>query len=341
MALVPKDKQHELQIEAGVEGRLKGHRFEEVLTDQLNKIEVCNVDTLVTLKNPNIYVGNPAAALVEYISNDKNKTITRVKSYWLGGLATAGQGAELKNDAGEVITGSKSDIVMDVNYSDGSSETLGVSVKSCKNNAQVALTTSAAFCDMLRKNGIDVSEDAEIGLKMFCGESGYSPADEYVPDDNSNIPSPRNARPERWFWEEIPTRAQQEWEQIFTVYQDKITTLILQKANAYKTDIYPPTYILHECNEHKDINKCCVCVVSMKEMAEYSRLFDGFGLKGKPISKGSYKGIDLAIHMYPHVGFLQFQPIGNKQNFSELQFNLKSNYYKTFIELKKKGNESS
>ena len=78
--------------------------------------------------------------------------------------------------------------------------------------------------------------------------------------------------------------------------------------------------------------------MTMDEFAEYSRLYDTFGLKGKKVSKGKYKGIDLVERMYPHFGFLQFQPIGNKQNFSELQFNLKSNYYKTFKKLKDQNN---
>ena len=66
---------------------------------------------------------------------------------------------------------------------------IGVSVKACKNNAQVDLTTSSAFCDMLRANGIPVTADAETGLKMFCGDPGYNPADGFQPKDSSNIPS--------------------------------------------------------------------------------------------------------------------------------------------------------
>lgn len=334
MALIAENEQHGLQIEAGTQGRLKGHKFEAVVSEELNNLDITQTDYLVKLTDVNIYQGNPAAALVEHITVDRKKQIERLKAYWLGGLATAGQGAELKNDDGEIITGSKSDIVVDVIYKNGEKETIGVSVKSCKNNAQVALTTSGAFCDMLRSNDIPVSEDAEVGMKMFCGESGYSPGDGYVPEDISNIPSPRTARPERYYWEELPTRTQKEWMRLLTTYQDKITTLILQKANAYKTDKFSPSFILHECKQHTDINDCQVAVMTMDEFAKYSRLYDTFGLKGKKVSKGKYKGIDLAEHMYPHFGFLQFQPIGNKQNFSELQFNLKSNYYKTFKDLK-------
>lgn len=333
MALIAENEQHEQQIIAGTEGRIKGHHFEAEVSHELNTIDFTNNDYQVELCQPNIYKGNPAVALVEHISSDKKQQIKRLKAYWLGGLATAGEGAELKNEAGETITGSKSDIVMDVTYESGSKETIGVSVKSCKNNAQVALTTSNAFCEMLRNNGIAVSQDAEIGMKMFCGEPGYSPGDGYVPQDTSNIPQNRTARPERWYWEELSTRVQDEWRRILSTYQDKITILLLQKANAYKTDPYRPTYILHECVEHSSIDDCTVAVISMDEFAQYSRTFDGFGLKGKMVQKGKYKGIDTAEHQYPHFGFMQFQPIGNKQNFSELQFNLKSNYYKTFSKL--------
>ena len=173
-----------------------------------------------------------------------------------------------------------------------------------------------------------------MGLKMFCGENGYSPKDGYEPSDKTNIPNPRNARPERWYWEELATPIQKEWASLLSTYQDEITILLLQKANAYKTDKFKPTYILHECVPHTDIQNCHMAVLSMNEFAAYSRKFDSFGLKSKRVSKGRYKGIDLAEHQYPHFGFIQFQPIGNKQNFSELQFNLKSNYYNKFENLK-------
>ena len=333
MALRPESKQHEQQIIAGTEGRIKGHHFEEAVSAELNGLDLSATDYRLQLCSPNIYRGNPAVALVEHISRDREDQITRLKAYWLGGLATARAGAELKNEAGEVITGSKSDVVMDVTFESGKKESIGVSVKSCKNNAQVALTTSNAFCEMLRANGIPISDEAEIGLKMFCGETGYSPGDGYEPSDTSNIPEKRTARPERWYWEELPTPVQEEWKRVLSIYQDKITILLLQKANAYKTDPFKPTYILHECIEHESIDDCIVAVMSMDEFASYSRAFDGFGLKGKMVQKGKYKGIDLAEHQYPHFGYMQFQPIGNKQNFSELQFNLKASYYKTFSKL--------
>lgn len=341
MALDPKSEGHLFQIEAGTEGRLQGHKFEEVVTEELNDIDFMSGNIFIECVKPNVYHGNPADALVSHISRNKGKQINRLKAYWLGGLATAGAGADILNENGEKITGSKSDILIDVEYDDGTNERIGVSAKACSNNAQMALTTVSVFCGMLRESGIDVSGDAEIGLKMFCGEAGYRPIDGYTPKDMSNVPPNRKARPDRWFWEEMSNQVKQEWERIFTENQLKITMMLLQCARTYKTDSYKPTYILHECEKHSDIDDCKVAVMSVEEFATYSQLFDSFGIKGKRISKGSYKGIDMAIHQYPHFGFIQFQPIGNQQNFSELQFNLKSKYYNKFKALLNKANEQN
>ena len=339
MALKPVNEQHQLQITAGTEGRLQGHKFEELVTIELNNID-CMVDEIfIECNRPNIYYGNPAKGLVYYISKDKGKKISRLNVYWLGGLATVNAGAKILNKNGEIITGSKSDILIDVRFEDGTTEKIGVSAKACSNNAQIALTTCSVFCDMLRDNGISVSDTAEVGLKMFCGEDGYRPLDKYRPADDSNIPENRTARLERWYWEEIPTLAQQEWKTILTEYQVNITKMLLQCARTYKTDSYKPTYILHECARHSDINECEVAIMSVDEFALYSKAFDSYGIKEQPVRKGSYKGVDLAVHQYPHFGFIQFQPIGNKQNFSELQFNLKAKYYNTFKGLLGKRNK--
>lgn len=327
MTLDTKDEKKLLQIKAGTNGRLKGHKFEEIVTDELNRIDFSLNDILLECERPNIYRGNPANALISHIFKEEGKEINELEAYWLGGLATAGKGANILNENGEKITGSKSDILMDIQYKDGSIEKVGVSVKACSNNAQMALTTASSFCEMLRDSGIIVSKEAEIGLKMFCGEAGYRPMDGYKPDDIKNIPKDRKARKDRWYWEELSDSIKDEWQIIFSNNQVKITMMLLQCARNYKTDIYKPTYILHECENHEDIDDCRVVIMSVEEFAEYSKLFDSFGIKEKRINKGSYKGIDMAMHQYPHFGFIQFQPIGNKKNFSELQFNLKAKYY--------------
>ncbi len=336
MALKPESAGHLCQIEAGTKGRLKGHKFEEIVTNELNQMDYTADNLLIECNKPNIYRGNPAIALIKHISKDKGKRICGAKAYWLGGLATAGAGAVILNENREKITGSKSDILINVGYSDGRNEKIGVSVKACSNNAQLALTTASAFCEMLRDSGIYVSEDAETGLKMFCGESGYRPMDGYTPEDTKNIPCERMARPERWYWEELSDAVKKEWETILTVQQIKITMMLLQCARNYKTDSYKPDYILHECRHHAEIDDCEAAVMSVKELAKYSQLFDAFGVKEQVIRKGRYKGIDNAVHQYPHFGFIQFQPIGNRQNFSELQFNLKAKYYNTFQKLLEK-----
>ena len=45
MALKPVNEQHQLQITAGTEGRLQGHKFEELVTIELNNID-CMVDEI-------------------------------------------------------------------------------------------------------------------------------------------------------------------------------------------------------------------------------------------------------------------------------------------------------
>lgn len=328
MALKAINKRHAKQITAGTEGRLKGHEFENAVAHEINRLHDITVTSFSKTDNPHIFCGNPATILINYIGNHRNATILQCKAHWLGGLATAHQGENIINSRGDIITGSKSDILLELTFSNEKIEMVGVSIKSCKNNAQLALMTATSFCNMLRSYGISVSGDAEIGLKMFCGDEGYSPQSGYMPNDMSNIPINRTARPERWFWEELPTSAQKEWENILNTHQIQITKLLLQKAITYKTDDYPPMFVLHECNKHSSINNCTVAVFSIHELAMYSQKYDRFGIKEQSIKKGKYKDIDLAVHKYPHFGFIQFQPIGNKQNFSELQFNLKSKYYK-------------
>lgn len=328
MALKAKDVKHENQIYAGTKGRLKGHQFERDVVEAINSLKNISSLKFINTNNPHVFYGNPACILIKYIENNKNRVVSNCYAYWLGGLATANMGERIVNSKGEIVTGSKSDILLDLTYDNKEFERIGVSVKSCKNNAQLALMTAGSFCNMLRISGISVSADAEIGLRMFCGDDGYSPQSGYLPEDTSNIPSDRTARPDRWFWEEIPSLAQIEWENVLSSNQIEITKMLLQKANAYKTDDYPPMFVLHECNKHESMNKCTVAVFSTDELTTYSKKYDGFGIKERRITKGKYKNIDLAKHQYPHFGFVQFQPIGNAQNFSELQFNLKSKYYK-------------
>lgn len=66
------------QGEDAIKG-LKGHRFEEIVTDELNKIDFLADNLLIECNKPNIYYGNPARALVKHISQDKKKQIPELQ----------------------------------------------------------------------------------------------------------------------------------------------------------------------------------------------------------------------------------------------------------------------
>ena len=55
MALDPKNEGHLFQIEAGTEGRLQGHKFEEVVTEELNEIDFMSGNTVIECVKPNVY----------------------------------------------------------------------------------------------------------------------------------------------------------------------------------------------------------------------------------------------------------------------------------------------
>lgn len=96
----------------------------------------------------------------------------------MGGLATSGLGDEIFDDLGKAVKKSKSDILVEVLHA-GGVQRLGISVKTCNKNTptndQLYFTTASAFSALLRTNGIEVSKEAEIALKMFCGDSDIDP----------------------------------------------------------------------------------------------------------------------------------------------------------------------
>ena len=47
MALEPINEGHLFQIEAGAEGRLNGHKFEEIVTNELNNIDLMFNETVI------------------------------------------------------------------------------------------------------------------------------------------------------------------------------------------------------------------------------------------------------------------------------------------------------
>lgn len=321
MAQNPISKAHSKQIEAGTVGRKKGHRFEALLSAEINKLN----GTVFTPTNniSHLLQGNPAQNLLQYISNNQNIVIKSVKASWLGGLATSGLGDAITDDKGNPITKSKSDVLIKIQTPD-ITKTVGISVKTCnkKNptNDQMFFTTAKAFCQLLSKNGIVVSKEAMVGLSMFCGDAGYRPADRM---SNEALVT-RKLDPNRYYWEEIPKKAQNDWNRIISDNQDKISLLLFQKA--YKDDPFPPEYLLHQTVKYTDFNDCETAIFSMNEIIQLSKMHSGFSLSEYRIYKGTYKNKDIA-HMAPRFGFIQFQRGGQKVHPTQLQFNLKSGYF--------------
>lgn len=321
MALASRDAQHLSQILAGTSGRNYGHTFEKTLTQLVNEFDLSR-DLVEDFPSGHLFVGNPAKTLVNYLIKSNNfKKITKVKAWWLGGLATSGLGDEIFDDLGKAVKKSKSDILVEVLHA-GGVQRLGISVKTCNKNTptndQLYFTTASAFSALLRTNGIEVSKEAEIALKMFCGDSGYRPLD----GDSSN--KDRESDPSRWFYEELPEKEKEELEKTFTNKQKEITRILLQKA--YPNDPFPPAYLLHQTKVFNDYNSCEVAFFGMEELIELSCRYQSFWLKPYLIRKGSFKG-DKATHFAPRFGFIQFQRGGQKQHPTQLQFNLEAGYF--------------
>ncbi len=322
MALDPVNETHRLQIEAGIRGRKKGHRFEETLTRAVNALE-CR-EFFPNENTSHVYCGNPAIQLLQYIANDRTMVIRDVQAAWLGGLATSGLGDLLVDENGQPITKCKSDVLLKIK-TDSATQTVGISVKTCNKktptNDQMFFTTARAFCQLLRTNGIPVSDTAEVGLSMFCGDPGFRPLD-HMPALEL---AARASDPHRYYWEEMPPQAQKDWKDIFDLYQDKITLLLFQKA--YKEDPYPPDYLLHQTVKYDDFDLCETAIFSMDEIVALSRRYSGYTLSAYVIHKGTYKN-DSNVHLAPRFGFIQFQRGGQKQHPTQLQFNLKAGYFR-------------
>lgn len=321
MAQIPTSKAHSKQIEAGTIGRKEGHKFEALLAAEINKLN--GAVFTPTNNTSHLLQGNPARNLIQYISNNRNTVIKSVKASWLGGLATSGLGDAITDDNGNPITKSKSDVLIKIQTQD-TTETVGISVKTCnkKNptNDQMFFTTAKAFCQLLSGNGIEVSEEAMAGLSMFCGDVGYRPADRM----SKEALAVRNLDPNRYYWEEMPIKAQNDWNDIISKNQDEISLLLFQKA--YKDDPFPPEYLLHQTVKYTDFKNCETAIFSTNEIIQLSKKHSGFVLSGYRIYKGTYKNKDV-VHMAPRFGIIQFQRGGQKVHPTQLQFNLKSGYF--------------
>ena len=322
MALIPNNKIHENQINAGIKGRKKGHKFENLLTQEVNNLTTINFDII---QDKHIYIGNPATILLSFIKDKFNLEIMDWKAYWLGGLATSGLGDLLYTENGEEVKKSKSDVLIKFNLANGTKRIIGISVKTCSKktptNDQMFFTTANAFCDLLENNSIKITEEARIGMRMFCGDIGFRPIDLL---DNSQL-SKRLSDKNRFYWEELPNKAFSDWEYIFCKYQDEITRILFQKA--YTNDPFYPEILFHQTTQYTDLNTCPIAIYTIDEIIKYSRSYSGFAYSKYRIKKGTNKN-DPNIHLAPRFGFIQFQRGGQKQHPTQLQFNLKAGYFK-------------
>ena len=320
MALTPESERHRLQIKAGTIGRKSGHEFERKLAQAISRRKWDNLD-LRAHRNAHRVIGNPAVELIKYIAQDLNLAhIDHVDAWWLGPLATSGLGDLLHMPNGAPITRSKTDVLVRL-HSNGKQYVKGTSVKTCSKktptNDQLYFTTASAFAELLRRNGVPFSTDAENALKMFCGDAGYRPR------DLIDV-AKRRSDPDRFFFEELPENGRHDIELALSKYQPEVTRILLQLA--YPDDPHPPDYILHLTVKPKPGERADLAIFTVDELIDLSSRYAGFMTKDYVIRKGRFKG-DPATHSAPRFGYVQFQRGGQKQHPTQLQFNLQAGYF--------------
>lgn len=320
MALKPLDLNHAAQIQAGIKGRNRGHDFEFDLADQINKLQypICssNLDS-------NVFRGDPAATLVFYVTYYVGwDHCERAEAVAIGSLATAEEGKKWLEINGVRVKACKSDVLLTLHGNSCMPKTIGVSVKQCNNrtptNAQLYFTTAYAFCELLRRNGINVSDDGEQSLRQFCGDTVYRPQDDQA------ILSRRKTDPRRFFWEETSPKGRRELELIFTTRQDDITRLLLQKA--YLNDPFTPEILLHKTKKMQ-ADPQEFALYSIEDLIIFSKNYRGFEKKYYSVKKGQYKDPSGIYHEAPRFGVVQMQRGGQKQHPTQLQFNLEAGYF--------------
>ena len=319
MALNPNDAQHALQIQSGTEGRKAGHKFELTLANEINNF---NGEIDIDQKINNLIHGNAPRALITKTLQFLSWTnAEKIEAIALGALATAEAGKKWLKVQGVEVRACKSDILITVDNGQ-QVKNVGVSVKQCNNrtptNAQLYFTTATAFVNLLRNNGIMVSENGLLALKQFCGDFGYRPIDD---DSITN----RRTDPRRFFWEEINQKGKKELEKIFIDYQDKITRLLLQKA--YLNDPFIPELLLHKTKKKEEGLDQEYALYSIDELIYLSKLHSGFNKKNYRVRKGSYKDPEGVEHEAPRFGIVQMQRGGQTQHPTQLQFNLQAGYF--------------
>ena len=324
MALTPNRTKHALQIQAGIIGRKTGHKYEVLLANKINQIsgsvQAKPTPTRLIYRNPEIDIVRKALEVLVWKKCDKIEAIA------LGTLATADGGKQWLKVHGIVVKACKSDVLLTI-YEGKNMKTVGVSVKQCNKetptNAQLYCSTATAFCDLLELSGIKLTSNARTAMRQFCGDSGFRPMDHKV------IMKNRVTDSSRFFWEEINPKGRVELEKIFSTHQDKITRLLLQKA--YPNDPFIPELLLHKTKKVK-AGPEEFALFSIDEIILLSRKYSGFikklyadRKKSRPINERKLtKGI---MHEAPRFGIIQFQRLGNKQNATQLQFNLEAGYF--------------
>jgi hypothetical protein len=321
MALTPKDSKHALQILAGTTGRKKGHEFEFALAELVN-----NAGNSIDSSNQitGVFTGNPALGLIKKCLNvcgwDSYDSIEAIP---LGALATAEDGKKWLEVNNVKVKASKSDILLNI-YRNTDIKTIGVSVKQClatkPTNPQLFLSTARAFCNLLRRSNIAVSESAEIAMRQFCGDEGFRPI------DDSALMRTRKSNPVRFYWEEINRQGLIEWEALLTNKQDEVTRLLLQKA--YLDDPFSPEVIIQKTKKVLSGPEE-FAIYSIDELVSKSREHVGFVKTSKTeVSKSKSYDVPKGVkHECPKFGIVQMQRFGNKQNATQLQFNLQAGYF--------------
>ncbi len=320
MAQKTNDPTHRHQSDSGTKGRKRGHIYESTLASKLNKLDMPFYKTHAN--SAYVEKGKPELILLNKILNYLGwESCSSIQAYPTGRLATAEDGAKVVSIDGQSINSSKSDVIIKLLAADGTPRIIGVSVKQCNNstptNAQVYFTTATAFCELVVESGFNLSHNALIAMKQFCGDLGYRPCDD-------GDCSTRLYTDQRYFWEEIDTKGKREWEELLTNHQDIITRLLLQTG--YKGDPCPPEIILHKTKKATPDNEE-IAIFSLDEFIQLSHNYGPFTFRKYKVNKGRYKEPKGVEHLAPRFGIVQMQRGGQKKHPSQLQFNLKAGYF--------------
>jgi hypothetical protein len=323
MALTPVDEIHALQIQAGTLGRKSGHEFEDTITQKVNS---CGFPfQVIEIKaDCHVFSGDAATLLISYIlAREGIGKVAKVIALSTGALATSEAGKQWLSINGASVSRCKSDLVITLTSEAGQTITVGVSTKQCNNktptNAQLYFTTARGFANLLQANDINVSQEAIIALRQFCGDPGFRPS------DNPSLARHRKIDPRRYFWEEIEPKGRQEWEHVLASKQDDISRLLFQKA--YMDDPFVPEYLLHKTKRASSWSATEVGIYSIEELIALSRKYQGFTTRSYSVKKGSYRDPPGVTHLAPRFGIIQMQRGGQKQHPEQLQFNLEAGYF--------------